>query len=313
MLNRRYLRIKVMQVLYSFLQSSDRDMNKGEKELFRNVEKIYDLYLSILFLFIEIQHQAENILQEGKNKKLPTTEELTPSRKFLGNRLIKQLSENKHLKKEIINRKISWQLEPELVKKIFNTIRGSEEYAAYMNSIEDSYLSDKNFVIEIFKKYISEFEPLLHHFEEKSIYWVDDVWLVNSNIIKTLEFFNENTLGSVMQLYKDEADDKHFITELFRKTILMDIENEKLISSKTKNWELERIAMMDVLLMKMAITEMLVFSNIPVKVTLNEYIEISKLYSTPKSKMFINGILDSLVIDFKEQQKFVKTGRGLME
>jgi len=313
MLNRRYLRIKVMQVLYSFFQSSDKDMNKAEKELFRNIEKIYDLYLSILLLFTDIRHQAELILEEGKNKMLPTQEELNPNRKFINNRVIRQLSENQSLQKEINNRKISWQVEPELIKKLFTTIKGSEEYTAYIGSSEDSYQTDKNFVIEIFKKYISEHEPLLYHFEEKSIYWVDDVWLVNSTIAKTLEFLSESSTNLVMKLYKDEEDDKKFITELFRKTILMDSENEKLISGKTKNWELERIAMMDTLLMKMAITEMLVFSNIPVKVTLNEYIEISKLYSTPKSKMFINGILDSLVVDFKDQQKLVKTGRGLME
>lgn len=315
MLNRRYLRIKAMQALYSFFQLSHKDINKEEKDLFRNIDKIYDLYIYLLLLIIDIRDQAELVLEEGKGKHRPTPEEVNPNRKFIDNRLIRQLSENLQLKKEAVNRKINWQTETELVKKILTTLKAGNEYRRYMSTTDSSYQEDKNFVIDVFKSHISEHELLIHFFEEKSIHWVDDVYLVISAILKTFDSFTEQSGGphSIMPLYKDEKDDKAFVAELFRKTIINDAENEKLIADKTKNWEVERIAMMDILLMKMAITEMMSFPNIPVKVSLNEYIEISKLYSSPKSKMFINGILDKLVVDLKNEQKVVKTGRGLIE
>lgn len=304
-----------MQALYSFFQSDNKDMNKEERELFRNIDKIYDIYIYLLLLIVEIRDQAEIILEEGKVKHRPTTEELAPNRKFVDNKLIKQLSENIQLKNEATNRKISWQTEAELARKILSVIKSGDEYGKYMSSTDTSYTEDKNFIIDVFKKHISEHELLIHFFEERSIHWVDDVYLVTSNIIKSFELFQEHSGGthSIMPLYKDEKDDKNFVAELFRKTIVNDADNEKLIAEKTKNWEVERIAMMDILLMKMAITEMMSFQNIPIKVSLNEYIEISKLYSSPKSKQFINGILDKLVIDLKDQQKVVKTGRGLIE
>jgi len=313
MLNRRYLRIKVMQALYAFFQHENQDVYKGEKELFNSIEKIYDLYAFLLMLLIEIRDFAENSSEEAKNKKLPSQNDLVPNTKFLNNRLIKQLAVNMTLSKESSNRKLSWQNEPELIKKIFNNIKASEEYEKYLSD-EHSYKSDKDFIIDMYKKHIAEFESLVYLFEEKSIYWVDDLRLVNIMVLKTLESFKEdaNEHFSLLPLYKDE-DDKSFVQELFRRTILNNEMNEKLIGDKTKNWEVDRIAMMDVLLMKMAISEVLHFPSIPVKVTLNEFIEISKLYSTPKSKLFINGILDKLIADFKDQKKYTKVGRGLME
>jgi transcription antitermination protein NusB len=315
MLNRRYLRIKVMQALYAFFQSDNKDMGKGEREMFHNIEKIYDLYIIMLLLLIDIRDVAENSMEDAKNKKLPTSEDLDPNTKFIENRFIKQLAANQQLLKQASNRKVSWQNDMELVKKVFNQVRSSAEYGRYMNSSENSYKEDAAFVIDIYKRYIAEFELLEHHFEEKSIYWADDFHLVNAMVVKTIQSFEESRGEHMvlMPLYKDEEEDRQFIVDLYRKTILHDKENEQYIGEKTQNWEVERIAMMDVLLMKMAITEILNFSSIPVKVTLNEYIEISKLYSTPKSKGFINGILDKLVIDFKEQQKFRKAGRGLIE
>jgi len=170
-------------------------------------------------------------------------------------------------------------------------------------------------VIEIFREFIADFELVNHQYEEKNLHWGDDIYLVNPMVIKTLESFKEDATPefALMPLYKDREEDMEFVRDLFRQTAIRNDENEKLIGDKTKNWEVERIAMMDVLLMKMAITEVLHFSNIPVKVTLNEFIEISKMYSTPKSKVFINGILDKLVADFKREGLLNKMGRGLME
>lgn len=315
MLNRRYLRIKVMQALYAFFQSDNKDLGKGEREMFGSIERIYDLYILMLLLFVEVRDLAENAIEEGKNKRLPTPQDLNPNTKFIDNPFLRQLAANTQLGKEATKRAINWQGEGELVKKVFNQIRNSEEYVRYMTSDDNSYKAHSEFIADVYRKYVAEFELLEHHFEEKSIYWVDDYYLVNVMVLKTIQAFEESRGEHMrlMELYKDEEEDRQFVVELFRKTILSDKENEQYIGEKTKNWEVERIAMMDVLLMKMAITEILNFPSIPVKVTLNEYIEISKLYSTPKSKGFINGILDKLVIDFKAQQKFRKVGRGLIE
>ncbi len=315
MLNRRYLRIKVMQALYAFFQSDNKDMAAGEKELFKNLVHIYDLYIYLLQFITEIRHQAEILLEDRKNKQLPTPEDLEPNTRFINNKLIRQLWQNKQLNKEALNRKISWQEEGELIRKVLASIRTEEEFIKYLSSPEHSYKEDQDLVIILYKKYISDFEMLIHFFEERSIYWTDDIRLVNPMVIKTLESFSEASGPdfALLPLYKDEEEDKVFVSELFRKTILNDSDNEKLIGDRTKNWDVERIALMDVLLMKMAVTELMSFQNIPVKVTLNEYIEISKIYSTPKSKLFINGVLDKLVNDLKEQGKFQKSGRGLIE
>jgi len=315
MLNRRYLRIKVMQALYGFFQSDTRDLAKSERELFSGIDKVYDLYIYQLALLLELQHVANVALEDAKEKHRPTKEELDPNRKFVENKFILQLFENIHLKKEMNNRRINWNNEYELVRKVFNTIKASEIYDKYMNSGEQDYKTDKAFVIEMFKEFIADFELVNHLYEEKSLHWGDDIYLVNPMVVKTLESFSEDAAPDfhLMPLYKDREDDMDFVRDLFRQTAIRNEENEKLIGDKTKNWEVERIALMDVLLMKMAITEVLHFSNIPVKVTLNEFIEISKMYSTPKSKIFINGILDKLIADFKRDNMLNKMGRGLME
>ncbi len=315
MLNRRYLRIKVMQALYAYFQSDVKDLVKSEKQLLLSINKIYDLYLYLMSLLLEIRDHAENVLEDAKNKQLPTAQDLAPNRKFVENKFFKQLSQNTVLQKDLNTYKISWQNEPELIKKIFNAIRSSEEYEKYLASDDNSYASDKNFIEDIYKHHIAGYELLHSLFEELNIYWADDIDFVNVMVIKTINTYPEtaNTSQGLFKLYKDAEEDKEFVVELFRKTILYEETNEKYIGDKTKNWEVDRIAMMDVLLMKMAITEVLHFNNIPVKVSLNEYIELSKMYSTPKSKLFINGILDKLVMDFKSNQQIKKVGRGLME
>jgi N utilization substance protein B len=315
MLNRRYLRIKVMQALYGFFQSDTRDLAKSERELFSNIDKVYDLYIYQLALLLELKHVVNTIMEDAKEKHLPTKEELNPNLRFLQNKVIQQLSENIHLQREMNNRRINWNNEFELVKRIYNTIKTSEIYKSYMASEENDYKADRKFIVEIFKEFIADFELVNHLYEEKNLHWGDDIYLVNPMVVKTIESFKEDSTPEqgLMTLYKDREEDMEFVRDLFRQTAIRNEENEKLIGDKTKNWEVERIALMDVLLMKMAITEVLHFSNIPVKVTLNEFIEISKMYSTPKSKIFINGILDKLIADFKRENKLNKMGRGLME
>lgn len=304
-----------MQALYGFFQSDTKDLARSERELFAGIDKVYDLYIYQLALLVELQHVASVIMEEAKEKHLPTAEERNPNLKFLENKFIRQLSENIHLKREMNNRKISWNNEFEMVKRIYNTIKASDIYTQYMNSATNDYKTDRDFITTIFKEFIADFELVNHLYEEKSLHWGDDIYLVNPMVVKTIESFNESSTPDfeLMPLYKDREEDMEFVKDLFRQTAIRNEENEKLIGDKTKNWEVERIALMDVLLMKMAITEVLHFSNIPLKVTLNEFIEISKMYSTPKSKIFINGILDKLIADFKRDNMLNKMGRGLME
>ncbi len=304
-----------MQALYGFFQSDASDLAKGEKDLFSGIEKIYDLFIYQLALIIELRHVATVLMEDAKMKRLPSPEDLQPNLKFIENKFINQLADNNHLKREIHNRKISWNNEFELVKKIFNTIKVSNEFERYMNVADNSYSTHRDFIVALFKEFMADFELLNHLYEERNLHWGDDIYVVNPMVVKMIESFKESASidDALPSLYKDREEDERFVKDLFRQTVLRDEEIEKLIGEKTKNWEVERIAMMDVLLMKMAITEIIYFSNIPIKVTLNEFIEISKIYSTPKSKLFINGILDKLVADLKADNKLVKTGRGLME
>ncbi len=313
MLNRRYLRIKVMQALYGFFQAESNDAAKSEKEMFHSIEKIYDLYLYLMLLIVELRDVSQFVIEERKKKRLPTQEDMQPNRKFVDNPIFAQLSSNAQLRKETTDRKINWTGESELIRKLYNTVVNSSEYATYMKDPVDSYEHHRDFMVRIFENHIAESELLLNFFEEKSIYWADDYWLASVSVAKTLEQMAFDNDAVLLPLWKDKEDDRQFVADLFRKSIVNNKENEQLVSQRTKNWEVERIAMMDILLMKMGLTELCHFSSIPVKVTLNEYIEISKLYSTPMSRVFINGILDKLVLDLKATGQIAKIGRGLME
>lgn len=311
MLNRRYLRIKTMQTLYSYFQQENGDIAFYEKELFKSLDKIYDLYISVLQLLGDMHHTAHLVIEENKHKRLPTKEDLDPNLKFIQNSVLVALSESGDLKRELTNRKISWQNDFDLVRKLFLELRGTELYKNYMSSPSSSVKEDKQFLISLVTEFLYEHELLNHLFEDRNIHWADDTYGAFSMVAKTFEAFNGEF--KLLPLFKDAEDDKQFISTLFRKTISGDKEYEKLIDEKTKNWELDRIAAMDILLMKMAIAEFLNVSNVPVKVSLNEYIDISKEYSTPNSRNFINGVLDKIIADLKRENKIQKTGRGLME
>ncbi|MEO5645137.1 MAG: transcription antitermination factor NusB [Bacteroidia bacterium] len=319
MLNRRYLRIQAMQALYSFFSSSDEgggDAPRGERELMRSIDKTYELYIYLLLIFEELLRVASARIDIGKEKHLPSAEELNPNLRFVNNRVIAQLVQHSQLHREAEIRKLTWQLDDEmsLVRNLWEQIKVWDEYKAYMTSETDSYAKDQEFIVDLFKKFIADDEGTETFLEERNMHWPGDLNMaVAPAIIRTLETANETREPVLAPLFKDPEDDKKFIVDLFRKTIVENERCEKLIADKTKNWEVDRIAVMDVILMKMALTELLHFNSIPVKVTLNEYIEISKTYSTPKSRQFINGILDKIVIDFKKDGTMQKTGRGLME
>lgn len=314
MLNRRHLRIKVLHAVYAFFQSGNDNLSKGEQELFGAIEKVYDLYIILLSFIPQISDYLDSELELAKQKKLPTQSDLNPNKKLVNNKVIHALRINKELNTKLSNRKILWQNEGDLIRTVYKNVVVSDDYKNYLIKA-DSFAEDKNIVLTILDKMMLNDELFESYLEEKNIYWHDDFVIAGNAASKSINFLKENSgeFVPLLSLYKDEADDRAFVTQLFRKVILNKEQLTQLIESKTENWETERIALMDMILMQMAIAEMLYFENIPTKVSLNEYIDISKDYSTPKSKVFINGILDKVVDELKRNNKIKKTGRGLIE
>lgn len=314
MLTRRHIRIKVMQTLYAFDGSESDDFKKEEKFLVQSLENMYDLYLMQLSLLIEIQNRAEDFLQKVKKKHLATEEEKNPNKKFITNRVLLMLKNNEALKKEFETRKIDfWYLDFEYVDVIFKEILESDLYKDYMLSKTSGFEHDKEFVFNIFSDIIAPNEKLYDYIEDKKLTWADDLPVINTILQKLLRKVKENSTDFYFtpELYKD-LDDRDFAIELFKKTLLNRSKYSQDISSKTVNWDSERIANLDLVLLQMAICEFLKFPSIPTKVTINEYLEIAKEYSTPKSSIFINGILDKIVKEYDEKGMLNKTGRGLM-
>jgi len=311
MLNRRFLRIKVMQALYSFFQHEKANVDLFEKELFKSLDKIHDLYLSILALVVDLHHVALMVMDENKNKHRPNANDLDPNLKFVNNSLLVSLSESGPLKDLLERKKISWANDFDVVRKIFTEIRNSEEYKEYLALETTDIKADRNFVITVITEYLSENEMLISLFEEKNIHWADDTFVAFNSVIRNFEDFEG--VFNLQALLKDEKDDLEFMSSLFNKTIIYHHEFEELIGKHTQNWDVERIANMDMLLMEMALAEILYIPNVPIKASLNEYIDISKEYSTPNSKTFVNGVLDKIIAELKRENKINKTGRGLKE
>ena len=312
MLNRRHIRIKVLQAFYAFFQSNNEDVLKGEKELFHSIEKIYDLYVFILMLFPSLKRQALIQIEEAKRSEYLRQDIHILKTGFIDNQLVNLIEQSKVLQKISKDRKINWEgdVENDLTKKIFKEVYQTDNYKNLLQSESNSFNDDKNALVQLYKKEICNLEKLHHFFDEKSIYWQDDLDHVSSMILKTLKSITENQELEILPLWKE--DEYEFTQNLFRKAVLQKEENDAVLQTYSKNWEKERLATMDSLLMNLAMTEALEFSSIPIKVTLNEYIEISKFYSTPKSNSFINGILDRIFEDYKKDGKLGKRGRGLI-
>ena len=312
MLNRRHIRIKVLQAFYAFFQSNNEDVLKGEKELFHSIEKIYDLYVYILMLFPSLKRQALIQIEEAKRSEYLRQDIHILKTGFIDNQLVDIIEQSKVLQKISKDRKINWEgdVENDLTKKIFKEVYQTDNYKNLLQSESSSFSDDKDALVQLYKKEICNLEKLHHFFDEKSIYWQDDLDHVSSMILKTLKSITEDQELEILPLWKE--DEYEFTQNLFRKAVLQKEENDAVLQTYSKNWEKERLATMDSLLMNLAMTEALEFSSIPIKVTLNEYIEISKFYSTPKSNSFINGILDRIFEDYKKDGKLVKRGRGLI-
>jgi len=320
MLSRRFLRIKVLQAVYAFQQEGPENINSGEKQLLTSLDKLYELYIYQLSFLVELSRFALRRIEENKLKFLPTQEDLDPNMRFVENSFINQLSENRDYQKKTDRYRINWADEEEIVRKSYNSMRELPEYLAYMKKEQVSYEDDKQIFEDIFIKIIAESELLRSFYEEKSLYWYDDFDITLMMVVKTIKSYRRNMdeFEALPTLLKDENDpqgseDMSFLKQLYRKCLIHSDEFNGVIAQYADNWDIERIALMDTILIKMALTEFIDFPYIPVKVTLNEYIELSKSFSTPKSKVFINGILDKLIIDFKNNGKIKKSGRGLKE
>ena len=299
-------------MLYSYFNAEDStDISLAEKNLLNSIERIYDLYIYLLLSFPVVREVALNKQDERKKKLRPTKEDLYPNLKFVDNKIISLIIDSVDLSQLSENRKINWDNDEkrEIYRKIFIEIEKSEVYFEHMNNDEKGFEADRNFLIQLFKAEIANSPLIYDFFEDEDIHWMDDIDLACSMVIKTIKNTKEDTFD-IMPLYKANDDEKAFICTLLKETIKKDAENELMIENLVENWEFERIAKMDVLLLKMAITELQCFETIPTKVSINEYIEISKYYSTPKSNVFINGILDKSVNLLSKENKINKSGRG---
>lgn len=312
MINRRHIRIKVMQSVYAILISNSDNLNKEEKFLLNSIDRMYDLYVLILSILIDVQEKASNHLEISKKKHLASSEEKKPNTKFIDNQLIMLLKESVSLEKYIDDKKLNnWRNDDEFVRVILDLIQQSDLYKNYISTKESSFDEDKKFVIAIFKEIIAPNEKLADYFEDQNISWVDDIPFVNTWVLKTFNTLSPSKGLVLGNLYKDESDEK-FVLNLFRKVILNHEKYDEDIDAKTPNWDADRIADIDLILMKMALSEFLHFPSIPTKVSINEYIEISKDYSSQKSSFFINGVLDKILKEYEAEKRIKKIGRGLL-
>ena len=319
MINRRFLRVKVLQAVYAYQESGEDFVENGIKHLIDSIEKLRDLFVWQISFLVETKRFAENRIEENKHKNFPTADDLNPNMRYVENRGLVALENNKDLRKEEERLKINWADHQDIVRGYYNKMRETEEYKQYMSDSVDNFDHDKKFIVKMINEYFADLEVLQDFYEEKSIFFVDDYHLVSSMLVKFFTEmkanFNENT--SLPSIYKTGNDpvneDKEFVKNLFRKVLLHDSEYGKMVGENTSNWEKERVCIMDMIILKLAITEFCCFPYIPVKVTMNEYIEISKYFSTPKSKIFVNGILDRILKKLNDQGAVVKKGIGLLD
>ena len=319
MINRRFLRVKVLQAVYAYMGSGEEQVEAGVKHLLESIDKMHELFVWQLSFLVETKRFAENRIEENKRKNFPTQEDLNPNMRYVNNRVLNTLESNKDLRKEEERLKINWADHQDIIRNYYNMMRNTPEYQEYMSAEIDNFDHDKKFIAKMITEYFSELEVLQDFYEEKSIFFVDDYHLVTSMLIKFISDLKAsfNAESSLPSIYKTENDpvneDKEFVKKLFRDVIRHGEEYGKMVGANTSNWEKERVCVMDMIILKLALTEFICFPYIPVKVTMNEYIEISKYFSTPKSKVFVNGILDRILKKLNEENAIVKKGIGLLD
>ena len=299
--------------LYAFNRREDGNLAQAETELMFSIGKTYDLYHYLLLLVLDVADIASEKIDQALQKIMPTKEDLNPQKWFIDNLVIAQLRKSTVFNKYVSSKKLSWVNYSHIPRLLYNKMITWDVYEEYMQEEIHNYQSDKKFLIKLITHLFANSEDLQSNLEEQSIFWNDDMEYISAMVEKTLKKFKaesgENT--QLMPLYKNEEDEE-FVKILFRKAILNSKKCSELIDKNTTNWEVDRIALMDILVMQLAVTEVLEFPEIPVKVTLNEYIEIAKYYCTSKSSTFVNGILDNIVKEIRNEGLFNKFGRGLI-
>ncbi|WP_443147238.1 transcription antitermination factor NusB [Pedobacter sp. GR22-6] len=315
MLNRRHLRIKALQNIFAWHMTDKRELASAKKALMLSIDNVYEMYIWMLSLLVEVTEYTSIDAIERANKHLPTAEDLNPNMKLLNNKFTVTLKANPDFNAAVHKYKINWMADPEFVKAIFNTLKVTPEYAAYLADEDNSLEESKTIIKYIFRKVILKSHNIIQAFEDKFINWSVDKEVMQGMVAKTLKNFTSEDpfANKLTPISQDWEEDSKFVEDLFAYTLRNDKDYQALIADRTKNWESERIALMDTILMKMAICELLNFPSIPVKVTINEYLDLSKDYSTPKSNSFINGILDKIMGDLKRTNSITKIGRGLIE
>ena len=312
MISRRLLRIKVLKGLYAHLKSESDSLMGSEKTLVASIDKTYDLYFQMLSLIVELAHHAEQRQEAAKQKKLPTYEDLNPNRKFVDNAVIRLIADSDSVNDYLASRKLSWANYPELIKTLFNQLEQSDYYQRYMANQDSSWKEDLELVTAFYTNELEESEALEDVLDEQSILWNDDLGFALIMVTRTLSNMRpSHTDVKVLPKFKS-IEDLDFARELFEKAAINYDEYLELLEEFTRNWDVERIAFMDNVILVTALAELINCPSIPVKVTLDEYIEIAKYYSTPGSSNFINGVLDKVVATLTEQGKIKKSGRGLI-
>jgi transcription antitermination protein NusB len=319
MLTRRDIRIKVMQALYAFIQSENNRLDQGETKLLESIDRIYTLYIWQLSFLVEIVEFARRRIEENSQKMLPTYEDLHPNTRFTDNRLLNSIETNRDFKTLSERYRTNWSQHEEIIRKFYNELRESAAYAEYMSKEECTFEDDRELLLFITRDMLVNFELLQYFYEETDINWVDDYDTVLILLERTFKGWKETQAPEthlpplIKPTIDGEDDDRLFARQLFRKVLLHSDKYDTIIEEKISNWEFDRVARVDIILLRMAVCEFLEFPSIPVKVTINEYIDISKIYSSPKSKLFINGMLDKLALHFRNEGSLVKTGRGLID
>ncbi|MBR4390993.1 MAG: transcription antitermination factor NusB [Bacteroidales bacterium] len=317
MLNRRFLRVKVLQEIYAYHQADEKDPQAGERHLLAHVDDLYGLFIRQLSFWVEVKCFAERRIEENLHKNFPTEEDLNPNRKFVNNRILNALESNNDLNRLMEKFKISWVDDREdFIRGFYNRLREYPEYVAYMNSETDSFAQDKKLLLDIIDNHLEDDELLFDFYADKNLVYNSDypmgLFLLWKFINELDPSFGKDSL--IPPAYKTENeennDDKRFVVMLFRQTLKNADTYQQLVRDNISNWDYDRIALMDKIIIFLALTELCCFQDIPVKVTINEYIEISKFFSTPDSRRFVNGILDKLAEQLTAEGKLVKTGRG---
>lgn len=310
MLSRRLLRVKVAKALYAHLKSNS-DIRVSEKNLVESIDKAYDLYFQMMSFVVEVANYAENRIELNKQKKLPTYEDLNPNRRFVDNPVIHLIANSDSVNDFLAKRKLSWSQHQDAVKDVYNRLVEAEFYQKYMSASINTFTNDRKFVEDFFQ-WLEEDEALAEVVTEMSLLWADDYGFALYLAIRTVQHLKaSHTDVKVLPKFKSE-DDLEFATTLFFKALAQYADNQEIVDRYSKNWDVERVVFMDSLIISIAIAELTQFESIPVKVTLDEWIDIAKYYSSPTSSTFVNGVLDKIVAEFKESGRINKSGRGLL-